>query len=210
MAYTVPPTKATGDALTAAEWNAAVRDNMIVGVPDIITAKGDLVVGTAVNAAAALAVGSDFKILQAKASAASGVEWTNPIYGVAARAAAQNITANTLTDIVFDTNVVDLSPSWYTTGGLVVPAGYGNRQYRIGIGGFWDTQNDATMRGLYLTIATFVVAGQTASGIVENVWQSLYYECTLQVGEIVKIQVKQRYSSTLAFNSARMTISMVR
>jgi hypothetical protein len=210
MAYTVPPTKAVNDTLTAAEWNAAVRDNMMVGVPDIITAKGDLVVGTAVNQAAALAVGSNFKILQANSAVASGVEWSYAIYTLALRAAAQSITANTLTDIVFDTNSVPLTPSWYTTGGLVVPIGYGGIPYRITVNGYWDIQADATHRGIYIAINNIVYSGQSASGTAENVWQSASYEVVLQVGDVVKIQVKHRYSSALAFNGSRMSIAMVR
>lgn len=65
MAYNIVPTVATGDLWTAAQHNTYIRDNFAAGVPDIFTAAGDLVYGSAVNAAARLGIGSEGQVLKA-------------------------------------------------------------------------------------------------------------------------------------------------
>jgi len=80
MAYNTPPTKQTGDVLTAAEWNTYIRDNFASGVPDILAAKGDLPVGTGPNAATRLAVGSNGQRLVADSAQAAGMKWTDDYF----------------------------------------------------------------------------------------------------------------------------------
>lgn len=77
MAYNTPPTKATGDTLTAAEWNTYVRDNMAAGVPDIFEAAGDLAVAAGADQAARLPIGAQGEMLRILASGAVG--WGGPI-----------------------------------------------------------------------------------------------------------------------------------
>ena len=75
MAYSAVPTVATGDTWTAANHNAYIKDNFAAGVPDIFTAKGDLAVATAADAAVALGVGPNYQTLIADSGEASGVKW---------------------------------------------------------------------------------------------------------------------------------------
>ena len=75
MAYSAVPTVATGDTWTAANHNTYIRDNFAAGVPDIFTAKGDLAVATAADAAAAVGVGADNSSLIADSGETAGVKW---------------------------------------------------------------------------------------------------------------------------------------
>jgi len=76
MAYNTPPTKATGDTLTAAEWNTYVRDNMAAGVPDVMGAAGDLLVGSGPDAANVLSKGDDGAVLR---MIGGNVSWGVPL-----------------------------------------------------------------------------------------------------------------------------------
>jgi len=58
MAYNTVPTLVTGDPWSAANANIYWRDNFEAGVPAIINAAGDIVYGTAANAATILAIGT--------------------------------------------------------------------------------------------------------------------------------------------------------
>ena len=64
MSYSVVPTVATGDVWTASNHNLYVRDNFRAVVPDVVTTKGQLVIGDGANALALLGVGNDNEILQ--------------------------------------------------------------------------------------------------------------------------------------------------
>jgi hypothetical protein len=55
-----------------------VNDNTAAILKAIIDAKGDLIVGTADNTPARLAVGTDGQVLTADSGATSGVAWTTP------------------------------------------------------------------------------------------------------------------------------------
>lgn len=63
MSYTAVPTVATGDVWTASNHNLYIRDNFRAGIPDVITAKGDLVIGDGANALAILGIGVDGELL---------------------------------------------------------------------------------------------------------------------------------------------------
>lgn len=76
MAYNAVPTVATGDLWTASNHNTYIRDNFASGVPDIFTAKGQLAVASAADAASALSVGNEYRILSVLASEAVGVKWS--------------------------------------------------------------------------------------------------------------------------------------
>lgn len=75
MSYNPVPTVATGDLWTASNHNTYIRDNFIAGVPDIFQAAGDLVYGSAADAAARLPIGANGQIL----SIAAGL----PVWGYA-------------------------------------------------------------------------------------------------------------------------------
>lgn len=53
MAWTTPLTAVANAALTAAQWNASVRDNLLTTMPALVSAAGQLGVGTGANAIAA-------------------------------------------------------------------------------------------------------------------------------------------------------------
>ncbi len=80
MAYNPVPTVATGDLWTASNHNTYIRDNFAAGVPDILAAKGDLVVGTGPNAATRLAIGSNGQRLVADSAQPTGVKWSDDYY----------------------------------------------------------------------------------------------------------------------------------
>jgi len=50
MAYSVPLTAVSGTGLTAAQWNASVRDNILATAPAKATSEGGLIVTTGPNA----------------------------------------------------------------------------------------------------------------------------------------------------------------
>lgn len=75
MAYTPVPTVSTGDLWTAADHNTYIKDNFAAGVPAIITAKGDLVVGSGSQSAGILSVGDDYNLLTTLSSEALGLKW---------------------------------------------------------------------------------------------------------------------------------------
>ena len=80
MAYTTPvQTEAEGGHLTAAEVNTYIVANFAAMVPDIFTAKGDIAVATAADAASPLAVGSDNYSLAANSAEDTGLEWVTPV-----------------------------------------------------------------------------------------------------------------------------------
>jgi hypothetical protein len=59
MAWTTPLTAVSNAALTAAQWNASVRDNLLETPAAKFTAAGQLFVSTAANAGAARSVGAN-------------------------------------------------------------------------------------------------------------------------------------------------------
>ena len=62
MAFASLPAKGASDTLTLTNYNT-IRDNFEETAPGLATAKGDLVVATAANAVARLAVGANDSIL---------------------------------------------------------------------------------------------------------------------------------------------------
>ena len=75
MALTTVRTVATGDpAPTAAEINA-IQANFTAGIPDQMTTKGDLILATAANTAARLAVGANLSYIVAASGETTGAKW---------------------------------------------------------------------------------------------------------------------------------------
>jgi hypothetical protein len=60
VAWSTPLTAVTGNALTAAQWNTSVRDNLNETAPAKFTAAHQYLVATGANAGAARVIGSDF------------------------------------------------------------------------------------------------------------------------------------------------------
>lgn len=59
MAWTTPLTAVSNATLTAAQWNASVRDNLLMTVPAVTTTSGTIFVGTGANTVAQRIVTSD-------------------------------------------------------------------------------------------------------------------------------------------------------
>lgn len=62
MSYNAVPTVSTGDVWTATNHNLYIRDNFRAIVPDVVTTKGQLVIGDGIDALALLGVNSDNNI----------------------------------------------------------------------------------------------------------------------------------------------------
>lgn len=107
MGYSIVPTVATGDTMTAANWNQYVRDNFAAGVPDIFTAAGDLVYGSAADVAARLGIGSTGKVLRVSSGGLPAWEDGALLRGRASRSAPQSIPSATLTAVQFTAEDVD-------------------------------------------------------------------------------------------------------
>lgn len=106
MAYSVLPTKNTGDPITLTNWNN-IRDNFIAGVPDLYTTKGDLAPATGGDAAARLAVGANHARLVADSGEAVGMRW-QPFPVVAlTKTADQDPATDTWVDLTWDSENVD-------------------------------------------------------------------------------------------------------
>jgi hypothetical protein len=56
MTYTAVPTITTGDVATAAWGNTYIKNNFAAGVPDIITADSEVIIGTGANAVEVVAI----------------------------------------------------------------------------------------------------------------------------------------------------------
>jgi len=74
MAHTALPARAAGDTFDITLYNI-IRGDLEVYGPAIVTTKGDLVVATAANTLARLAVGADGARLVADSTQAAGVAW---------------------------------------------------------------------------------------------------------------------------------------
>lgn len=97
MAYVPLTTVNSGDDILTT-WGNQVKDNFGAGVPDIFTTKGDSAYASGADVAGRLAVGSDFQIVHAKASATLGVEYSSGYFALVT-AGAQSIPDNTDTKI---------------------------------------------------------------------------------------------------------------
>lgn len=133
MAWNPVPVKASGDILDLATYNI-IRDNDAASAPAVVAAKGDLVVGTGLNAIARLAVGPDDSTLVADASQATGQAWqiqpTARVYNDAdINPAPSNWVALTFNSERWDTDGMHSTVS--NTSRLTVPAG-GGGIYSIG------------------------------------------------------------------------------
>lgn len=75
MAYTSPRTYVTAELITAAILNTDHRDNLLETAPAKVTTKGDIVVATAANTLARVAVGANDTVMTADSAQSAGVKW---------------------------------------------------------------------------------------------------------------------------------------
>ena len=165
MAYTAVPTKAAGDTLTETNWNTHIRDNFAAGVPDIIVDKGDLVAGTAADAAARVAVGTvDHSILVPDTTEATGLEWQDVPAARVYNSSAIDPATSSWVSLAFDSERTDIQGMHSASSQrLTVPAG-GGGLYLVGGCVEFDTASKGTGGGTYgmriLLNGTTVIAQQ--------------------------------------------------
>jgi hypothetical protein len=103
--------------------------------PTILDAKGDLIVATAADTPARLAVGSANQVLTVDSTTATGLKWAAPSAPSAVSCsvynnAAQTIASGSYTTLTFDSEYFDTDAIHSTvtnTGRLTVPAGLGGK-----------------------------------------------------------------------------------
>lgn len=76
MAFTTPLTAVSNATLTAAQWNASVRDNLLATAPALATAAGNFFVSNGANSLAQRLVGSDTVNTQQTTTSTSYVDLT--------------------------------------------------------------------------------------------------------------------------------------
>jgi hypothetical protein len=212
MAYTTPPLKTVGDTLTAAEWNAAVRDNMAAGVPGAFTTKGQIPVASGSMAGGLLSVGSDYSILQSRAGATLGTEWATGAPGFIVRHGNPSIPTNTLTAVPF--NLVEKAWPGFTLGTYIsIPAGMGG-YWGLTVSGNWDPVADTTLRSIYIVWGGGGIywTGSISNNISgEDIHQCAHYEIDLAAGENVSMYVKHKYAGgNLVLLNARLALTKLR
>lgn len=145
MAYSALPSKSASDTLTLGNYNA-IKGNFEAGCPDLVAAKGDLCVGTAVDAAARLAAGPNDATLVSDSTAATGLEWQiQPIVKVRNSGNIDPATS-TWVALTFDTEDKDTDAMHSTSSNterLTVPTD-GDGVYLIGGCARFDTSGTAT------------------------------------------------------------------
>lgn len=144
MAYAALPAKGAGDTLTLGNYNQ-IRDNDAASAPAIVTTKGDLVVATAANTLARLAVGTDGARLRANSAVAAGVDWQIvPACRVYNNADIDPATGSWVA-LTFNTEWYDYSSMHSTVtnpGRITVPAG-GAGLYHVGGAAIFDSSGTA-------------------------------------------------------------------
>lgn len=162
MAYTEMSTKTTGDIPGATDWNHIVN-NFAAGVPDIMTTKGDLAVGSAANAVGRLGVGTNGQVLIADSAETLGLKWSSPISALARCivAAAQNISTATSTIINYGTETYDPDNT-------------------ITVGAAWKYTVPTGKAGYYLVSASLLLDANAGWEVGENANIALYKGGVLQ------------------------------
>ena len=120
----------------------------------LVDAKGDLIVASADNTVARLAVGTNGQILTADSTATNGIKWasasttTLPTFGAYHSGTAQSISANTTTKITFNAETFDPDNTFDSTT---------NYRFTPGVAGYYNIQisagsNGSSAHNMYLYI----------------------------------------------------------
>lgn len=185
MAYTPVPTQNVGDDWTATEHNTYIKDNFAAGVPDIFTAKGQIAVATAADAAEALSVGTNGYVLMADSSSDGGnvgMKWASPGGPRARLKRSTTLAVNSGTD-----TIVDYATTDYDTHTAVTT------------GASWNFDVPAGQGGYYLIIASVLFESSAAWAIIEQAYLRLYKNGTADV------YISQFYSQVTATIQVYMT-----
>lgn len=189
MSYNPLPTVATGDYWTAGQHNTYVKDNFGAGVPDLFAAAGDMVLGSGLNSAVRLPVGSARGILNIEGSAPA---WSDAPHCILTRSSAQTISNATETAVTFDIETTD-------TDGFHSAGAFSNRiTIPTGLGGYYLVQAvvewaalAGNSRELYLRKNGGKDLGHTRQGQNTVVACSIQGVLYLSAGDYIDLMVYQ-------------------
>lgn len=144
MAYSSLPSKSDSDTLDLSDYNA-IKNNFEAGMPDQVTAKGDLGVGTGADAIARLAVGGSRSMLTPEAGETTGLKWQKQPSARVYTSGAIDPTVATWVALTFDSeswDTDDVHDTGTNTERLTIPAD-GDGIYQIGGYARFATGDDA-------------------------------------------------------------------
>jgi hypothetical protein len=139
MAFRPMTAKDTGNSVSAADWKQ-IGDNFTAGVPDAMTTKGDMLVGTGPDTGIRVAAGTNDAYLWASSASTPGVVWS-----ITARAGATSTTStgatpvNTHVKAVFNGEDFDTAAAFATSRFTAPHPGY----YLVTFMGLWDDSTSA-------------------------------------------------------------------
>ena len=165
MAYSDPGDLASSAVITEA-WVDAVRADILVSAPAVVTTKGDIVTATAANTPARLGVGADASSLVAASGEATGLAWQIHPAAHVTKSDTTALGTSAWTSLTFDTETADdhaMHSTVSNTSRLTVPTG-GDGWYTFGFyGSAARAGNSGAWRARILLNATTTLAQFQAS-----------------------------------------------
>ncbi len=155
MAFSLPPTKSSGDTFDLSDYND-IRDSLAASATDAMAAKGDLAVGTGVDALARLAVGSNDARLVTASGETTGLDWQLPYCCRVYNSGDISVPATTWTTLTFDTDRFDVDGMHSTSSNterITIPSG-GDGIYLFGCNLHFQYTGAGTYDGSFEVIIT--------------------------------------------------------
>jgi len=212
MAYNTPPTKSIGNTFTASEWNTYMRDNQAAMAPDVFAAKGDLFAASAANAGQVLTAGADYTIIEAMATEAVGMRWTQfPVGAQISRATAQSIGNNS------DTQITGLSTTDFVKGVTIgsdtidIPAALAGIYIAVAYG-YWDSAaTGGKLRQVGVKVGLNTIFQSTVSDAdTQNIQQTCTRVFYVSSAVSVSMQALQISGGSLNLNATRLSVFRLR
>ncbi len=213
MSFAIPPTKAVGNRVTAAEWNTYIRGNFLEILP--YTQKGDIAVATGAADVDRLAVGADYQVLQARAGATLGMEWSG-YRGCMLTNADVNCSSGAVILASFTVEAADTDgyhESVTNPSRITIPTGMGG-MYHIGFSGYWDGDASAApkLEWIYKGGSPWVANYTTPYpyGADYYGYKTLHTIQPLVAGDYLQLYLRQATAGGLSFKNVVFYIFMVR